>query len=227
MNRHHRLISMILAGIFVMAGCAPGPEATPPADVNAVVQQTVVAMETKVIADLTAQAPLPTPTLPPTQVSMAETTPTPVPAVPTFPPTPTALVIIFPSTSSGGSSSSGSGGGGSSSSSADFACALVSQKPVDGAYLSPKTDFDMVWKVKNTGKKSWEVTDVDFYFVSGDHLHQNASNYDLPSRVKPGGTIELTVDMAAPKDPGTYKTSWGLGGPKTFCTLTLILRVAK
>jgi hypothetical protein len=66
---------------------------------------------------------------------------------------------------------------------------------------------------------------VDYIYSSGAKIHK-VSGYDLDSNVRVGNTIEVGVDMQAPKDPGTYTTTWTMrAGNRTFCTMTLTIAV--
>jgi hypothetical protein len=48
----------------------------------------------------------------------------------------------------------------------------------------------------------------------------------MTSNVNVGESIDLGVDMQAPKDSGTYTTTWTMrAGSKTFCTMTLTIVV--
>jgi hypothetical protein len=48
----------------------------------------------------------------------------------------------------------------------------------------------------------------------------------LPENVRTGNSIDLGVDMQAPKDTGTYNTTWVVRrGDDAFCTLTLTIVV--
>jgi hypothetical protein len=66
---------------------------------------------------------------------------------------------------------------------------------------------------------------VDYNYLTGDKFHKVAA-YDLGQTVKFGETIELIVDMTAPKNAGTYTTNWALQvGSEAFCTLSLTIVV--
>jgi len=97
--------------------------------------------------------------------------------------------------------------------------------PANGNTFNPRDDFNEVWTVKNIGQKKWDRTSVDFIYSSGDKIHK-ISGYDLTSNVAVGESIDLGVDMQAPKNSGTYTTTWTLRvGNKTFCPLTLTIVV--
>jgi len=133
---------------------------------------------------------------------------------------PPTLVII----GGGGSGGGGSSGGGSSS--ANYACQVVSVSPSNGSSFKSRDDFDTTWRVKNTGQKNWDRNSVDFIYLSGAKIHKIAG-YDLSNSVSTGSTIDLSVDMVAPKDSGTYTTTWTLSvGSKDFCNMSLTIVVS-
>jgi hypothetical protein len=111
------------------------------------------------------------------------------------------------------------------STSGDYACRLLDQDPADGTKINAKTDFDAVWEVRNTGSASWDQNSIDFAFFNGDKLHKRAI-YDLNNSVNSGASINLIVDMVAPKDAGRYRTVWSLRrGNDDFCRVTLTIIV--
>jgi hypothetical protein len=62
-------------------------------------------------------------------------------------------------------------------------------------------------------------------YSSGAKIHK-VSGYDLDSNVRVGDSIDVGVDMQAPKDSGTYNTTWVMRrGDNEFCTLTLTIVV--
>jgi hypothetical protein len=96
-----------------------------------------------------------------------------------------------------------------------------SQDPPNGTSFNPRDDFDAVWRVRNIGRRTWERNSVDYMFLSGDQFHK-VSGYDFDANVSSGQTASVTVDMEAPKNPGTYTTRWTLRvGSDNFCTLEL------
>ena len=75
--------------------------------------------------------------------------------------------------------------------------------------------------MKNIGQKAWDRTQVDYRYTSGDKIHKVAI-YDLSANVPKNGTTDIIVDMVAPKNAGTYSTTWNLYvGSKSFCNMTL------
>jgi hypothetical protein len=115
------------------------------------------------------------------------------------------------------------GGGGISSD--NFACQVSKVSPANGTSFDPRDDFDAFWTVKNIGQKNWDRNNIDYAYSSGAKIHK-VSGYDMSTDVKVGETINLGVDMRAPKDAGTYTTTWTMrNGNNNFCTLTLTIVV--
>ena len=188
-----------------------------PAAVSTFIAQTVNAASTQ-----TARV-LPTSTFTPTTTPTPRDTDTPIPTATAtvlfILSSPTSLVIpTFTAISSGG-------GTGSGTSSDNYACQLVSLSPANGTSFNPRDDFDAVWKVKNIGQKNWDRNSVDYFYSSGAKLHKVAG-YDLSGNVAVGATTYVIVDMSAPKDPGSYSTTWSVqASSKSFCNLSLRITV--
>ena len=97
--------------------------------------------------------------------------------------------------------------------------------PANGTSFKVRDDFDAVWKVKNIGQKNWDKNGVDYFYSSGDKLHKVAA-YDMNTNVAVGSTTDIIVDMTAPKDAGSFSTTWSLrASSKTFCNLNLRITV--
>ena len=212
---------------ILLAACAPGQS---PQDVDSlvstVVAQTMEAndrIEQAVNQTLTAQVPLASPTL--------AFTPT---LVPTFEP----LIIItdtpLPATSTpasiggGGGSGGSGGGGGGGNSSTQFSCAIVAEKPFDGATFKPGDSFDKSWTIKNTGTATWQ-TGWDFEYRGGTDMSPTG-DFSTSQEVKPGGTITLVIEVeapdVAPKDSGKiFVMTWSLNNGTHFCTPYVAIKV--
>lgn len=105
------------------------------------------------------------------------------------------------------------------------ACEIISVGP-SNKVMPVRYDFDVTWKIKNTSGKEWNLSHVDYKFVSGSELHKYGKIFDLPQTVKDGETIELRVDMMSPSNPGIYTTNWALvQGSTTLCSLPLSITV--
>lgn len=207
-----KLLVWVTALALIMA-CAPSlvTPSVPTMDPGAVgtfIAQTVEAASTQTAASIPSFTP--SPTITPTVV-----TETPLPTATStiifVLSTPTPLVL--PSSTSGGTSSE------------NYSCQVTRVSPANGSRFNPRDDFDAVWTVRNNGQKNWDRTDIDYVYSSGDKIHK-VSGYDLTENVRTGNSIDLGVDMQAPKNSGTYSTTWIMrAGSREFCTLKLTIVV--
>ncbi len=78
----------------------------------------------------------------------------------------------------------------------------------DGATFTPGATFTKTWRLKNIGTRTW-TTDYDLVFVGGANLDAKA-RVPLPYNVSPGQTVDVSVRLTAPDEPGTYTGLWQL-----------------
>ena len=76
----------------------------------------------------------------------------------------------------------------------------------DGTRFLPGARFTKTWRLKNTGTCDW-TRDYELVFDSGDRLG-GAYQIELGRSVLPGKTVDITVVLVAPKDPGEYTGYW-------------------
>lgn len=218
------LVIIILAAL--LAGCgAPGqsPEAIQ-AQVNTAVAQTLEVEDQiakSVVLTVDAQVPLSTPTAEVVPTATPITIPTFTPVVPTV----TPVAIIPPS---GGGSGGSSSGGASSPKSKIYSCAIVAEKPYDGASFRPGDSFDKSWTIKNTGSATWEAG-WEFEYKGGEDMSPTG-DFLIGQQVKPGGTITLVIEVDAPKitqkDSGkVFVMTWSLNNGSHFCTPYVAIKV--
>ena len=202
------VVGMVLACVPSLATPLPPVDA---GAINTFIAQTVNAASTQTVAAMPSSTH--TATYTPTPRNTDTPTPTFTSTVIFILSTPTPLVIpTFTVVSSGG-------GGGSSSD--NYACQIISVSPANGTTFGSRADFDAVWRVRNIGQKAWGRTELDYRYTSGDKIHKVAI-YDLSATVAKGATTDIIVDMVAPKNAGTYNTTWNLyAGSKTFCNMSL------
>jgi len=185
----------------------PSAPTVDPGLINILIAQTANAAATR------TAAALPSATLTPSPIPTRNTeTPTPT-ATSTvifvfFSPTP----LVFPTFTAG-------------SSNEDYACQITRVSPGNGTLFNARDDFDAFWTVKNIGKKSWDRNSVDYLYLSGAKIHK-VSGYDLAENVGRGRSINLGVDMRAPKASGSHSTTWTMRvGGETFCPLRMTIVV--
>jgi len=212
-----RTIFILMAGVILLAACAPAPApAAPtqdPAEVQRQIQEAValtVAAKDAEAAQALALIPEATNTPLPTQTE-AGVLPSPTPLIPTATPFVVVPPTLAPSTS---------GGSGGAVVNPDYACAIVSQSPRDNSYWKRDKQFDVNWTIVNTGTKSWKAG-LDLIFYSGTNMAKN-SNVELPA-LAPGEQIKVVLDAVTPAKNGTYTMVWKLEGGFCFPYITLIV----
>ena len=78
----------------------------------------------------------------------------------------------------------------------------------DGTYIAPGSTFVKTWRIRNNGTTTW-TTNYKLVFVSGTQMA--SQNYvNLPYNVGPGQTVDISIQMTAPMESGSYKSSWML-----------------
>lgn len=181
--------------------------------INLLVAQTVNAAKTQTAAAM----PTSTATQIPTQTPANTFTP-----LPTFTST---VIVVLPSLTRQATATSTFALGGGGTSADDFACQVLSVSPPNGTTFDGRTDFDAVWRVKNIGQRNWDGTAIDYAYDSGAQIHKVAG-YDLNSDVRTGATTDIIVDMMAPRNSGTYTTTWTLRRSNNeFCRMSLTIYV--
>jgi len=206
-----------ISALAIIVACVPSVGAPTPAidpnQVNVFIAQTANAVRTQTAAAI----PSFTATAIPTQTPTNTFTPSP-----TFTST-VIFVLASPTPSVTPTSTFSLGGGGTSSN--DYACEVLSVSPANGTIFDGRADFDTVWKVQNIGQRNWNENNIDYVYDSGTRMHK-VDGYDLSSDVRSGGTTNIIVDMVAPRDAGSYRTTWVLrSGGTTFCTLFITINV--
>jgi hypothetical protein len=78
----------------------------------------------------------------------------------------------------------------------------------DDTTFAPGATFRKIWRLRNVGECTW-TTDYALVFVDGDQM-DGADAIPLPREVPPEGTIDLSVDLTAPDEEGTYQGNWQL-----------------
>ena len=81
----------------------------------------------------------------------------------------------------------------------------------DDSLIPPGSSFEKTWRLRNSGECAWSA-EYQLVFVDGYPMGGQAVN--LPHDVAPGEAIDLTVSLAAPLEPGSYKSLWMLQGPQ-------------
>lgn len=210
-RRSYKPLILMAALVLTLACIMPalGPAATPIPTFDPNSPLTAIVETAGAAATQTAlnAPPTATPTGTPTQ--------TPSPA-PTF--TPTFLFIIVTNTVPPTMIPAGSSG-------KAYECQVLSVDPADNSQISASAIFNVRWTVANVGRAIWDVNNLDYRYSDGKRIYRQ-SIYDFPKTVPPGESVELTAEMQAPAESGTYTTTWTISmGNNWFCPLNLTINV--
>ncbi len=109
----------------------------------------------------------------------------------------------------------------------DYRCALVSKDPLDWGTVEAKAMYRASWTLRNAGKKTWQADGIEVTHIDGLRLGA-VKVISLSKDVKVGSSIKTAFNIVAPKEPGRYRSVWGLRLKKNshvFCTFTLKIDV--
>ena len=200
-------ILILLVGLLMVACSGQQTASAPTQDVNAILTAGVATFAAAVFQTQTAVAPPATATPTVTNTPTA-TVATPIPlASPTASATATQLVFVAPLVT--------------------FTAAITGTPPTPnpttlasgcnnllllrdetvpaGTVFNPEEGFTKVWKVANSGSCDW----VFFYhlvFVSGERMGGEPGR--LGKVIEPGKWTQLSLNLQAPRNPGTYTGYW-------------------
>jgi hypothetical protein len=188
MKKNAQYKTLALLGIFAFLLGACGSAAKTPDPVIA----TAVALT---VAAQNAQQNAPTSTAIPTAT---------IPPNITFP-TPTSGFTVIPTKTA--SKSSGDADCGK----ANFVADLTVP---DGTITKPGATFIKTWQIKNSSACTWN-TNYKIVHYDGDVMG-GAYVYNLPQIVPPEGLVDISIQLTAPADEGTYTGYWKLQTPNNI-----------
>jgi hypothetical protein len=87
---------------------------------------------------------------------------------------------------------------------ADFVADL---SPVSDSIYYPGEVFNKIWRLQNVGYCTW-TPDYSLVMVNGEF--QGGVSRSLPNYVRPGQTIDISLGLVAPYQPGSYIGYWNL-----------------
>ena len=199
---------LIAFALLTLAACGGGTSATPTADAAPVFTQialTALALQTE-----TALAASPTPTA--TNTPKAELTPkvtneplitdTPLPGTPSA----TPLVLKTPRATS------------------QQACDnpdsnIIDVTIPDNTEISSGASFVKTWGFKNLGPCTWNqdyVLIFSYGSATEDTKWDKVKPVNFPDVIAPGDTMNISVNLTAPSDAGTYRGVFRLQNDKGF-----------
>lgn len=77
----------------------------------------------------------------------------------------------------------------------------------DGTTLEPGQYFTKTWRIQNAGTCTWNA-DYALVFASGDLMGGFLSQPLTLGHVPPGGTIDISLQLRAPDESGSYRGYW-------------------
>ena len=83
----------------------------------------------------------------------------------------------------------------------------------DDTKMQPGQTFTKTWRLLNAGTCTW-TREYSIAVFSGDAMSAPTS-VPMPSRVEPGQTVDISVDLIAPAQAGTYQGNWKLRNATT------------
>jgi Ig-like domain from next to BRCA1 gene len=76
----------------------------------------------------------------------------------------------------------------------------------DGTPFTAGAAFRKTWRVKNVGETTW-TTSYALVYIDGARM-EAPDMVRLPTEVKPGELVDISVDLVAPGDVGLYRGYW-------------------
>jgi hypothetical protein len=192
-NRIIPLLLILLIPAVLLAGCnlpASGDPTATPGGINATqANQTVIARVTEV-AMLTASPAIEAASATPDTTSQdGEPTETPVPSATSPPPTaaPTSTPTPVPCDKAAPGDP-------------------IDITIPDDTPISAGTGFTKTWRLVNSGTCTWNQN-YAVVWQSGAQMGVEDVVF-LNGTISPGQTVDISVPMTAPTEPGTYQTNW-------------------
>jgi hypothetical protein len=185
MRLHKSIITIVLFAILAVSltACASATPTEDPA-----VRFTQIA--STVQAELTRVAAL-TPSATPTLSITATSTALPATFTPTGP-TPKPTNTPFPTTNPSNLNNS----------------KFVADVTIpDGTVVKAGSTFTKTWRFSNTGKTTW-TKEYELIYIEGVAGAKGAYSVYLPKEVKPGETLDISVNFTAPSSKGDYRSKW-------------------
>ena len=189
-----KVILMLTLAALVLAACSypgrrPAPDNLSQEDrVNTAAAKTVAAIATGIAAGQN-----------PTLVGPSSTTSTPTPPQSTETPRPAAAA-----TKTNTPSAAGEGP-------CNRASFITDTTIPDGSTILPNSVFTKTWALKNVGSCPWTTGYVLVFAGRGTAMSGAASTPLITSgEVKPGDTVQASVSLRAPDEPGDYEGYWML-----------------
>lgn len=190
---------LLMLAALLLSGCSKATT-TPTVDPQQVITQAAQTAQA-ILTNAALLTPSATTTPTPTQTS------TPEPATAT-----TTATLVTPLVSATNTQSS-----------AGDSAVYLDQSPADGTIVTPGSEFNVVWRIKNTGVTTWS-TQYRLRFYAGT-LMSPVSAVALTNSVKPGEEIQVILPIKAPATAGEYTTIWVLSNAQDANFFNVFIRI--
>ena len=226
MNQVRKTIIFILLTTVFLVSCAGQPPASPTPDINAILTQSIGTLSASFFMTQTAavppatNTPLPSPTPLPTNTPLALPSPLPSATQGYF-----ATSIVYPTITGTVYTPT------TNPSTLAYGCnnlGFIRDVTIPSSTeMKPGESFTKTWQVSNTGTCEW-LYGYRLVPVSGTDLASDPVKLNN-APVPPKEWRQISVNMEAPKDPGTYTQYWQLtdGSGNRFGALLGVTIVVK
>lgn len=230
MSFARKIVQTILLFAMSLAACAGQPATENPAelDVDAILTSSIGTFAASVFETQTALVTPATPTLlsdaQPTNTAIVLTTPSPTntqgfffnPVLSTISASPSPTGTQFTPTVNANTLAYGCNN-----------LLLIGDVTIPaGTVLKPQESFTKTWKVQNNGTCNWALQ-YRLVFIGGNQMDGDPSG--LGKVIEPQKWTQISIQLVAPKQAGTYTGTWRLGtqtGNAFGSTLTVSIVVA-
>ena len=213
--KRYRALYICLITILSLSACTPVATPQPPS-LETIVAATYAAAKAQTEAAMPSETPIPT------TPTAARSTLTPFPTATTFVlPSFTPTFTITPTPAYTATNiTSGSGD-------IIYACNIIKLSPESGYVVKPNEDFKWIWEVENIGTAKWWPDTAYIRYSRGAEFHVK-KQAAVGDPTDPGEIGIFKVKMHAPKEPGSYTTTWSIRkGIHEFCFAQLKIIVKK
>jgi hypothetical protein len=191
------LIFAILTIPMVLLGCsskAPASPTTNPDLIYTAAAQTADVRLTQIFRSTPSATPItPTPTVDAVQTIAAQTLSALLTQAAGLTPTSQGTATGTPIPTGAGSS-------------ADLVIFVADVTIPDGTVIAPGAAFTKVWRLQNAGTSTW-TTSYSLAFISGEQMG-TITSVPLDQSVPPGQQIDVSVNLVAPTNLGSYQGNW-------------------
>jgi hypothetical protein len=222
---------LVLVAALMLSACNIGAEPSPTLDVNAIntaIVGTTVAQFSSAFTQ-TALANPPTNTPAPTNTALS---------LPTFAPATTdgsALpTVSFASATPGGATPlpgftqiASPAVPGATQPTGDACNNSVFEGDItipDGSVIAPGTNFQKIWKIRNTGNCLWDEG-YSLVYIGGSTPNLDPYNYEFKNAkdfVSGGEAIDIDIKLTTPCQPGKYEGHWRMRNDQGYYFGTIL-----